>query len=118
PFAGMFSFPWLLTRFFLPGAIIGFAGGAIYAAAIALTPRAVGDQSLSGKRAAAFGALGGIVVFIAIRLTLLSDSTAGLMVVPTLVFAGLGAATGLGILGTAKRAALRPGEEPPNSIAP
>ncbi|MEO5800826.1 MAG: hypothetical protein ABIZ70_05790, partial [Gemmatimonadales bacterium] len=42
PFAGMFSFPWLLTRFFLPGAIIGFAGGAIYAAAIALTPRAVG----------------------------------------------------------------------------
>lgn len=121
PLAAWFSFPWLLTRFFLPGAIIGFVGGAIYAAAIALAPRTDGDTGLSGKRAAVFGAVGGIVVFLAMRLTLLSDVTAGLMVtviVPTLVFGVLGAATGLGIQGTAKRAALRSGEVPPKSIAP
>lgn len=121
PAAAWFSIPWLLTQFFLPGAIIGFVGGAVYAAAIALAPHTDGDIGLSDKRAALFGALAGILVFVVIRLTLLADVVAGLMVtvvVPAVVFAGLGAATGLGILGTAKRAALRSGEVPPKSIAP
>ncbi|HET9064342.1 MAG TPA: hypothetical protein VFN22_00785 [Gemmatimonadales bacterium] len=120
PVAAWLSIPWLLTRFFLPGALVGFVGGGIYAAAIALAPRQNHDAGLSGMRAALFGAIGGIVVFLAIRFTLLADGTLGLMatLIPTAVFGVLGAATGLGILGTAKRASLRSGDAPPKRVAP
>lgn len=121
PFAAWFSLPWLLTRFFLPGAIIGFVGGAIYAGFLALTPSSDAARALSGKRTATFGAVGGVVVFLMLRMTLLTDGAGGLVatvVVPTLVFGALGAATGLAITGTAKRAKLPAGDAPPKRVAP
>ncbi len=113
--------PWYLTRFFLVGATLGFVGGAIYAGAIALAPNADNLSAFTAKRAAFLGALGGGIVFLVVRVTLLTGVTAGFVptvLVPTLVFGALGAATGLGILGTAKRGELKSGGASPKSIAP
>ena len=114
------AIPWLLTRFFLPGAVLGFVGGMIYAGFLALVPSADEARALSWKRAALFGAIGGAAVFLAVRVTLLSGVSGGLLpdVIPTLVFGILGAGTGLAIHGTAKRVSLPAGDEPPKRVAP
>lgn len=97
-------------------AFIGFLGGTIYAAGIALLPQREGRSGLSAGQSAWLGAIGGAVVALVLRFLILggvgSAGLVGSVLYPMAVFAALGAGTGYAITGTARRGALPKGEEP------
>lgn len=103
-----------LALIFLLGAGVGFVGGALYAAAIALAPGANRAQGLSGVRAALYGLLAGEAVYLLLRLGFpeaLGPGPALGVVFPAAALGALGAATGAAIHGTAQRASLRDGAQ-------
>jgi hypothetical protein len=111
----------LALRLFVIGAPLGFVGGLFFAAGIALVAPGEESRGLSGRRVAMLGAVGGLLVFAVLRLAFFGDVAAWSMAttfVPAAVFGLLGAATGLGILGSANRARLQREVTPPRSLAP
>lgn len=110
-----------VVRMFLLGAGIGFVGGAVYAAAMALVPHRADSGGLSTSRAALYGFLGGAVVYGALQLLvpmLMGTGSVTSILATCGVMGLLGSATGVAILGTARRAALRRGDPEPPSLAP
>lgn len=104
---------------FLPGAVIGFVGGAVFAAIIALVPDRRNPQGLTTGRAALSGFLGGVVVYLLAWLGLSLFFGEGLLsftLGPAAILGALGAATGVAILGTARRARLPDGQQDRKSL--
>ena len=104
---------------FLPGAVIGFIGGAVFATAIALVPDRRNPQGLTTGRAALSGFLGGVVVYLLAWLgisLLVGEGLLPFALVPTAICGALGAATGVAILGTARRAELPDGSQDRKSL--
>lgn len=119
---GRFDAPsFFLTRFFIPGAVLGFVGGLVYAATLNIMSSESRSGRLSRRYFAAAGFIGGEVLYLIVRFALLTDVVAGpfaTIVIPTIVFALLGTATGLAIHGTAARAQIGRGDKPPASLTP
>ena len=104
---------------FLVGAGVGFVGGLVFASAIALVPDRRNPQGLTTGRAALSGFLGGVVVYLLAWLgvsLLMGEGLLPFAFVPTAICGALGAATGVAILGTARRAELPDGTQDRKSL--
>ena len=104
---------------------IGLIGGGFFATILAARGGDDGVGGLSRRRVILAGALGGIAVQLLLQYVVLPPFLTTIpephpigRLISWSFFGGLGALTGLAILGTAKRAALAAGEDDPNRLAP
>lgn len=93
---------------FIIFAYCGFTAGALYAVGIAMVPLRRDQQGLSALRSSIFGAVAGVLVFLAIALGVGEFNA---LLTPTVIFGSIGAAAGVAIQRTAARGRLSAGAD-------